>query len=261
MKKHIKITMIFVFLLSLVCPFFSQTSVKAENESLLMEKCEYDKSRFNFSFSHKEETGMIRLFDVSDDGKVATCINSGSVNIYDENGIYDFTVYTNITRTRINLSWDNNILLMYLDSSVAFDDDYYVIRIKGFDEYDIYSCPADDNTKKFWDSLEQHDNELLTDKGRYYIYYGNLRYIDNETGSDYAITENTSFRPYWLLIIPFLTVIIWFGFMRKRVKKWEEDKKSLNESGTEKSEFVISTMVSFTGSCNAFLTSLYKIEH
>lgn len=225
MKKLIKITMIFVFLLSFVFPFFSKTSVKAEKESLIMEKCKSDESRFNLSFSYKEETGMIKLFDVSDDGRIATCINPGNVNIYDENGIYDFTVYTNIARTRINLSWDNDILLIYLDLSGDSGTDYHVIKIKGFDEYDIYSCPVDDNTKKFWNGLEQYEDELLTDKGRYYVHYGNLRYTDNETGSDYAITENTSFRPCWLLIIPLLTAIIWFGFMRKRVKKWEEYKK------------------------------------
>lgn len=224
MKKHIKITMIFVFLLSFVFPFFSEMSVKAENESLIMEKCESDKSQFSLSFSYEEETGMIELFDVSDDGRIATCIKPG-INIYDENGVYDFTVYTNITRTRINLSWDNDILFIYLDSSSVFGADYYVIRIEEFGEYDIYSCPADDNTKRFWSGLEQHEDELLTDKGRYYVHYGNLRYTDNETGGDYAITENTSFRPCWLLIIPLLTAIIWFGFMRKRVKKWEEHKK------------------------------------
>lgn len=224
MKKHIKTFMLFVFLL-FAFPFFAETSAKAESEPLITEKCESDKRRFNLSFSYEEETGMIDLFDVSDGGRIATCINR-NINIYDENGIYDFTVYTNITRTQIDLSWDNDILLVYLRLSGDFGDDYHVIRIKGFDEYDIYSCPADENTEKFWNSLEQHKDELLTDKGRYYVNYGNLRYTDNETGSDYAITENTSFRPYWLLIIPLLTAVIWFGFMRKRVKKWEENKKS-----------------------------------
>ncbi|WP_276795837.1 hypothetical protein, partial [Ruminococcus champanellensis] len=60
------------------------------------------------------------------------------------------------------------------------------------------------------------------DKGRYYLQYGNLRYKDNESNEDYAVTENTSFRPWMLLSIPILTVIIWFGFLRKRVKRWEE---------------------------------------
>ncbi len=221
MKKHI--IMLFIFLLSVTFPFFAETSVKAESEPLITEKCESDESRFNLSFSYEEETGMIDFFDVSDDGRTAVCINN-NINIYDENGIYDFTIYTNITRTKINLDWDNDILLVYLSLSGDFGNDYNVIRIKGFDEYDIYSCPADENTEKFWNGLEQHDDELLTDKGRYYVHYGNLRYTDNETGSDYAVTENTSFRLYWLLIIPLLTAVIWFGFMRKRVKKWEENK-------------------------------------
>lgn len=221
MKKHIRVTVLFAFLLSFVFPFFTEISAKAENEPLITEKCE---SQFNLSFSYEEDTGMIKSFDVSADSRIATCINPGNINIYDENGIYDFTIYTNITRTQTNLSWDNDVLLIYLKSSGVLGSDYHVIRIKGFGEYDIYSCPADENTEKFYNSLEQHENELLTDKGRYYVHYGNLRYTDNETGSDYAVTENTSFRPYWLLVIPILTVVIWFGFMRKRVKKWEENK-------------------------------------
>ncbi len=223
MKKYVKITMLFVFMLLFAFPFSTETSAKAESEPLITEKYESDESRFNLSFSYEEETGIINFFDASDKGRIATCINH-NINIYDENGVYDFTVYTNITRTRINLKWDNDILLVYLSLSSDFGDDYHVIRIKGFDEYDIYSCPADENTEKFWNGLEQHEYELLTDKGRYYVHYGNLRYTDNETGSDYAITENTSFRPYWLLIIPLMTAVIWFGFMRKRVKKWEENK-------------------------------------
>ena len=77
--------------------------------------------------------------------------------------------------------------------------------------------------EKFWNTLDNHDYELITDKGRYYVKYGNLRYTDKESGADYAVTENTSFKPWWLLSIPALTAIIWFGFLRKRVKAWEEE--------------------------------------
>ena len=94
--------------------------------------------------------------------------------------------------------------------------------INGYEDYQLYSCPVTDNTEKFWNGLEVHEDELITDKGRYYLQYGNLRYKDNESNEDYAVTENTSFRPWMLLSIPILTVIIWFGFLRKRVKRWEE---------------------------------------
>lgn len=192
---------------------------------IILEAEKYDpaQSQFHFQFLTYEETGIIRFFDVSDEGRVATCIGSGtdSINIYDAYGYYNFTIHTNITRTRTILQWDNDMLLLYLNSGSS----YNLVKIKGYEDYEIYSCPVNADTERFWNGLEQHQNELITDKGRYYVQYGNLRYTDYESGADYAVTENTSFQPWWLLSIPILTAIIWFGFAKKRVKKWEEKQK------------------------------------
>ena len=155
-------------------------------------------------------------------GKIATCINPSNINVYNEYGNFDFAIYTNLTRTKVILQWDKNTLLIYLNLSSDFGSKYDIVKINGYEDYQLYSCPVNDNTEKFWNELEIHEDELITDKGRYYLQYGNLRYKDNESNEDYAVTENTSFRPWWLLSIPILTVIIWFGFLRKRVKRWEE---------------------------------------
>ena len=95
------------------------------------------------------------------------------------------------------------------------------MKINGYDDYEVYTCPNNENTKKFWNALPESQRELITDTGRYYIQTGNLRFEDKKTGTDYALTENTSFQPWWLLSIPVLTAIIWFGYAKKRVKQWE----------------------------------------
>lgn len=205
---------------------FSHIIAKANNEVLVTEQCAPEQIRFDFEFSTNEATGMIESFDVSDDGRIATQINPCSINIYDTFGCYDFTIDTNITRTHVTLQWNDDILFIYLYSSDFWDSSYDCIKIHGYEDYEIFSCPVNDDTKHFWEYLEQHESELITDKGRYYVEYGNLRYTDNESEVDYAITENTSFRPWWLLSIPILTAIIWFGFFRKRVKEWEKKHSS-----------------------------------
>ena len=200
----------------------SRMIVEANSEGLVTEKYDSKQSRFDFEFSTNEATGTIKSFDVSDHGKIATCINPSNINVYDEYGNFDFAIYTNLTRTKVILQWDKNTLLIYLNLSSDCGSKYDLVMINGYEDYQLYSCPVTDNTEKFWGELEVHEDELITDKGRYYLQYGNLRYKDNESNEDYAVTENTSFRPWMLLSIPILTVIIWFSFLRKRVKRWEE---------------------------------------
>ena len=156
---------------------------------------------------------MIHSFAVSDSGRIATCIGF-NINIYNAHGSYEFTIYTYLSHTSIILDWDNDTLLIYLS-------DYRLIKVNGYDDYKIYTCPENEDTKKFWDEIPEHKRELITDTGRYYVQTGNLRFEDKKTGADYALTENTSFQPWWLLSIPILTAIIWFGYAKKRVKQWE----------------------------------------
>ena len=221
--RNYKIIIAFVvFAITFVSIMSSQMIVKADNRELVTEKYDSKQSRFDFEFSTNEATGTIKSFDVSENGKIATCMNPSNINVYDEYGKFDFAIYTNLTRTKVILQWDKNTLLIYLNLSSDFGPKYDLVKIAGYEDYQLYSCPATDNTEKFWNELEMHEDELITDKGRYYLQYGNLRYKDNESNEDYAVTENTSFRPWMLLSIPILTVIIWFGFLRKRVKRWEE---------------------------------------
>lgn len=221
MKKYAWIITLLLFTLALAPLLSFQTIAKAGDEILTTEKCEPEEIKFQVHFSKVEKTGMIESFDVSIEGRAATHIShtglSIDINVYDQYGFYDYTIYMDITHSEIILNWDEETLLIHLQG--------YIIKVNGYDEYEIYKYPADDNAKKFWHELELEKitDELITDKGRYYVQYGNLRYIDNESAEDYAVTENTSFRPWWLLSIPILTAIIWFGFVRKRIKEWEEE--------------------------------------
>ncbi len=201
----------------MIVSFNFQIHAKADNEILVTE--EYEQN-FSLNFSKVEKTGIIQSFAVADDGRIATFINNQGINIYDEYGFYDFTIYKELYKINVTLQWDNDILLIYLSSSWD-GNDYKIIKVNGYEDYEIFSCPDNGETRTFWNTLDNHDYELITDKGRYYVKYGNLRYTDKESGADHAVTENTSFKPWWLLSIPALTAIIWFGFLRKRVKTWE----------------------------------------
>lgn len=191
---------------------------------LTKEQQDPSQSRFQLEFSTNEATGMIRSFDVSEEGRIATYINPSSINVYDEYGNYDFSVYTNISKAHPILQWENDTLSIYLDFSGDSGSYYELIEIDSYEQYKVYTCPVDDNTERFWNELEYHERELITNEGIYYVENGNLRFRNNGNGSDYALTENTSFQPWWLLIIPILTAIIWFGFLRKRVRQWEKER-------------------------------------
>ncbi len=176
------------------------------------------------SFSKVEKTGMIQQFTVSDCGQIATCIGSScNFNVYDTYRYYDYTIYTDITKTDVILQWENTVLLIYLHFSGVSNESYHLIRVNGFEDYEVISLPVNEKTEKLWAGLPENTSELITNDGRYYLHYGNLMYKDNESGDDYAVTENTSFHPLMLLSIPILTAIIWFGFARKKVKQWEEE--------------------------------------
>lgn len=207
----------------------SQVYAIYDNKVLTTEQCNPEDSRFEFDFSTNEATGIIKSFDVSDTGKIATCISPSHFNVYDEYGNYDFTIYTNITKTRAILQWENDTLFIYLDFSGDSGSYYEFIEVNGYKDYKMYTCPVNDDTENFWNRLEQHEYELVTSEGRYYVENGNLRYRSNENDEDYAVTENTSFQPWWLLSIPILTVIIWFGFLRKKVKQWEKEHTITNK--------------------------------
>ena len=202
---------------------------------VVLTKEQYDpsQSRFQLEFSTNEATGIIRSFDVSEEGRIATYINPSSINVYDEYGNYDFSVYTNISKARPILQWENDVLSIYLDFSGDSGSYYELIEIDSYEHYKVYSCPVTDDTERFWNELEYHERELITDEGIYYVENGNLRFRNNGNGSDYALTENTSFQPWWLLIIPILTAIIWFGFLRKRVKQWEKERTDQMQDRTD----------------------------
>ena len=221
MKKYARFFTLALVLAYILLPTY-QTTVKAADDVLMTEKCEPEQSRFDFEFSTIEATGMIRSFDVSDDGRIATCISPSNINVYDEYGNFAFAIYTDLTRTRTILQWDNDTLLIYLDLSSVSGSSHDLVKVNGYEDYTLYTCPVNVDTEKFWNRLEQHENEVITDNGRYYVKTGNLRYTDNESGEDHTVTENTSFQPWWLLSIPILTAIIWFGGVRKRVKEWEK---------------------------------------
>lgn len=194
--------------------------------TLETELIEPEESHFEFQFFRQEKTGMIEYFDVSENGRIATCINStspDSINIYDPYGYYDFTVDTSFKRGATVLQWDHDALLIFLDT--ALDSGYEFARINGYEDYEIYRCPVNTETEKFWNQFTPYKSELSTETGRYYVKYGNLRYTDHATGADYPITENTSFQPWWLLSIPVLTAVIWFGYLKKRVIAWENEKE------------------------------------
>lgn len=199
-----------------------QVYAVSDNKALTTEQCDPENSRFEFEFTTNEATGRIKSFHVSEAGRIATCINPSHINVYDEYGNYDFTINTSITKTRTILQWENDTLFIYLDFSGDSGSYYELIEVNGYRDYKMYTCPVNDDTVNFWNGLEQHEYELVTSEGRYYVKNGNLRYRSNDDGEDYALTENTSFQPWWLLSIPLLTVIIWHGFLRKKVKEWEE---------------------------------------
>lgn len=52
----------------------SRMIVEAYSEGLVTEKYDSKQSRFDFEFSTNEAAGTIKSFDVSDNGKIATCI-------------------------------------------------------------------------------------------------------------------------------------------------------------------------------------------
>lgn len=225
MKKYagmLALTLAYTLLLSY------QTTVKAADDVLMTEKCELGQTGFSIYFSKTEKTGMISQFAISGDGRIATEIKPVEVNInvYEKYGYYDFTIYTNITRSDTILHWEDDALFIYLHSSNISDESYRLIKVNGYEDYEFFQCPVNESTREFWSRLEKNQDEFITDKGRYYVQYGNLRYTDNESGEDCALTENTSFRPWWLLSIPILTAIIWFGFLRKRVKEWEKEQNN-----------------------------------
>ena len=226
MKKRFRMTFCLIHIMIVVLMLSSRMIVTANNTALVTEHFDSGKSWFDIQFSADEATGMIQFFDVSETGRIATCIGPSHINVYDEHGLFDYCIDTNTTRTRISLQWDGDILLIYLDSSGSWGSDYGLVRVEGYAQYACFSCPDDERTKAFWSGLEQHEDELIRDNGRYYVKYGNLRFADDATGADYALTENTSFRPWWLLSIPVLTAVIWFGFLRKRVKAWERQRQN-----------------------------------
>ncbi len=106
-------------------------------------------SRFQLEFSTNEATGMIRSFDVSDEGNIATYINPSSINIYDEYGNYDFSVYTNISKARPILQWENDVLSIYLDFSGDSGSYYELIEIDSYEHYKVYTCPVTVDTERF----------------------------------------------------------------------------------------------------------------
>ncbi len=181
-----------------------------------------DSDAFDIHFSKVEKSGMIQQFLVSDHGQIVTCITSSGMNfnLYDAYGVYDYTIYTDITRHSAIFQWDADTLLIYLRFSGVTDTEYHLIRVRGFEDYEVTCLPVNEKTEKLWEGLPQNPNEQFTDEGRYYLHYGNLMF-ENYDGSSYPVTENTSFHPAMLLLIPILTAVIWFGYAKKQVKAWE----------------------------------------
>lgn len=221
MKKYIKIILSLVSVIIYILPLSVPIIAKSENETLVTETYDPEQNYYKFNFSTVEETGLINSFAVSDSGRIATCIGV-DINIYNAYGSYEFTIYTYLQHTGIILDWENDTLLIYLSNHKY---EYKFIKINGYDDYEVYTCPDNEDTKEYWNELPEYQRELITDTGRYYVQTGNLRFEDKKTGADYALTENTSFQPWWLLSIPILTAIIWFGYARKRVKQWELEKE------------------------------------
>ncbi len=191
----------------------------------VLETQKAEQNQMDFQFSRVEASGMIESFDVSETGRIASCISPSSMNlnIYDQYGSYDFTIYTDITRRDAVLHWEEDTLLIYLYYSGISGEEYHLVRVNGYEEYEIFTCPANAQTEKFWSTLEKHTSEQITENGRYYLEYGNLRCEDKQNQKDYAVTENTSFRPWQLLSIPILAAIIWFRYLRKPVREWEAE--------------------------------------
>ena len=217
----------FHLLMCIMISFYFQPCmiVGAVDETGMIVQNQADDDRSGINFSKVEKTGMIQQFAVSSSGQIVTCIGASSLNfnIYDTYGYYDYTIYTNITKNDVILQWENSELLIYLHFSGVSDESYRVIRVSGFEEYEVVSQPVNEGTKELWDGLSQNTGELITNDGHYYLHYGNLMYEDSRSGNHYAVTENTSFHPLMLISIPILTAIIWFGVVRKKVKQWEEE--------------------------------------
>lgn len=215
MKKYILTIISLVYAIIIILPVSFAIIAKSENETIVTELYDPEQNHVKLNFSTVEKTGLINSFAVSDSGKIATAIQF-NINIYNASGNYEFTIYTNFRHVSMQLDWDNDTLLIYLSN-------YKIIKINAYDDYTMYTCSDNEDTEKFWSEIPKPEREFITDTGRYYIQTGNLRFEDNKTGADYALTENTSFQPWWLLSIPVLTAIIWFGYAKKRVKQWEQE--------------------------------------
>lgn len=217
MRKHLAVIAAVIFTIIFAADFKIH-AVEIEFDATRLEAVEVTDflSTSILKGSQINESLSVSNIDVSDKGELLVCLYNGTINVYDDEGNFDFSLMPNLYGTA-EAFWDDNYIVLH---SVRGERCYYINRSGQVEN--IYNSRKI-NSKYF---LELRKVEKLeTEKYTYTLNYSNLLVkifdsnaneviqIDNNTGETKTIFLNKSATfeaAGTLLIILIITAIVFF---------------------------------------------------
>lgn len=170
---------------------------------------------YSIEFTKEESEGIIRTFDVSEHGQIATSLHTQDINIYDDIK-YSYSIRPSYTHCQSTVKWDGDILVIYV-SIAAFpqNDKEFAIKVYGFEDFEVYSIPETKENERLWDTLSFDTKELEMNGNHYFMSEGNLLYTENGSEGTLYIADNGYFNPA-ILTLPIVIPLCIYAFVKRK---------------------------------------------
>lgn len=176
---------------------------------------------YTIEFSKEESEGRIRTFDVSESGQVATQLHTWKVNVYDDVR-FSYSIYPHYSHCTPTVKWNGDVLVIYVEIPDAYwNNEYFAIKVYGFEDFEVYSIPETKENERLWDSLSFDTKELEINGNHYFMSEGNLLYTENGSEGTLYIADSGYFHPA-ILSLPIVLPLCIYVFV-KRKELFESD--------------------------------------